>query len=151
MQLNYMKAKSKKAIYAGSFDPFHKGHLELLKKSLKLFDYVYLVVSINPDKNNALNLDRRYKNVCDIVEKEKLLNVEVLLNTNDLIANVAKKYGVNFLIRSSRNENDFQYEMELAAGNKHVNNDLETVILIPDYEYIEYSSTLERHKEKLGK
>ncbi|EFF41780.1 pantetheine-phosphate adenylyltransferase [Mycoplasmopsis alligatoris] len=143
--------KQKKAIYAGSFDPLHDGHVSILLKALKLFDYVYLVVSINPDKDNYSNLDLRYQKILQTIKKYNFTNVEVLLNKDDFIANIAKKYQVNFLIRSARNDVDFSYELELAAGNKHLNEDLETVLLVPDHQFINFSSTLIRHKEKLNK
>ncbi|MEE3928405.1 pantetheine-phosphate adenylyltransferase [Mycoplasmopsis ciconiae] len=138
---------NKKAIYPGSFDPMHEGHVQVLKKALKLFDHVYVVVSINPDKDTQTNLEKRFEQV---KEKTKdIPNITILRNSNRFMADIAKDLKVNFLIRSARNIKDFNYELELAAGNKTLNPDLETVLIIPDYDYIEFSSTLLRHKEKL--
>lgn len=139
----------KKAIYPGSFDPLHQGHLDVIKKALKIFDKIIVVVSINPDKNNLVNIKQRYLATCQ--ELKAFENVEVVLNEADLMANVAKKYDANFIIRSARNETDYKYELELAAGNNSQNQELETILIIPDYKMIEYSSTLLRHKRKLGK
>lgn len=139
----------KKAIYPGSFDPLHQGHLDVIKKALKIFDKIIVVVSINPDKNNLVNIKQRYLATCQ--ELKAFKNVEVVLNENDLMANVAKKYDANFIIRSARNETDYKYELELAAGNNSQNQELETILIIPNYKMIEYSSTLLRHKRKLGK
>lgn len=137
----------KYAIYPGSFDPWHKGHMEILKKALKIFDAIFIIVSINPDKDNQSNIDKRFN---DVKEKVKDLdNVEVLINKSGFIANTARELNVNFIIRSARNNTDFNYELELAAGNKTLNNELETILIMPNYEDINYSSTLERHKEKL--
>ncbi|WP_029513805.1 pantetheine-phosphate adenylyltransferase [Mycoplasmopsis primatum] len=139
----------KKAIYAGSFDPLHEGHIEIIKKALKIFDKLFVIVSINPDKDNLENIEQRY----DYVKKQlsSFNNVEVLINKNELIGNIAEELGVNFLVRSARNDTDYKYEIELAAGNHCVNNQLETVLIMPDYSMINYSSTLLRHKKKLGK
>ncbi|UUD37047.1 pantetheine-phosphate adenylyltransferase [Mycoplasmopsis californica] len=136
------------AIYPGSFDPLHKGHLEIIKKVLKIFDKLIVIVSVNPDKENQTPVDERLKQVCDQLKGFK--NVEVIPNKNKLIGHIARDLGVEFIIRSARNKTDFDYELELAAGNNHVNEKLETILIMPDFEYIEYSSTLERHKKKLG-
>ncbi|QDY87686.1 pantetheine-phosphate adenylyltransferase [Mycoplasma anserisalpingitidis] len=137
----------KYAIYPGSFDPWHKGHMEILKKALKIFDAIFIIVSINPDKDNQSNIDKRFNNVKEKVKD--LDNVEVLINKSGFIADIARELNVNFIIRSARNNTDFNYELELAAGNKTLNNELETILIMPNYEDINYSSTLERHKEKL--
>lgn len=133
-----------KAIFPGSFDPFHKGHLSILEKALKLFDFVYLVITLNPDKNQSSSFESKRK----IVEQQikHLKNVEILINQDKLTAELAKELNVNFLIRSARNDIDFNYEIELAVGNKAINNNLETILFFPDENNIKISSTLERHK-----
>ncbi|QIW61876.1 pantetheine-phosphate adenylyltransferase [Mycoplasmopsis gallinacea] len=139
----------KKAIYAGSFDPFHDGHFQILQKAARLFDFVYVIVSINPDKPDASDIDIRYNNTKKLLSN--LTNVQVLKNKDRFIAEIAKELDVKYLVRSARDVIDFNYELELAAGNNSLNNELETVLLIPSYEYIKYSSTLIRHKEKMKK
>lgn len=139
----------KKAIYPGSFDPFHKGHMSVVEKALKIFDYLLVVVSINPDKENQTPIDQRLKLVKTKLKHFK--NVDVTFNSDRFIANIAAENNINFLVRSARNKTDFDYELELAAGNKYLNNRLETILIVPDFELINFSSTLERHKRKLGK
>ncbi|WP_338822769.1 pantetheine-phosphate adenylyltransferase [Mycoplasmopsis felifaucium] len=139
----------KVALYPGSFDPFHLGHLSVLKKALRIFDEIHVVVSINPDKENLDNIDERYLNVKN--ELKDFKNVFISINKDDLTANIAKKNGANFIIRSARNDIDYNYELQLAAGNNSLNPELETVLIVPDYDKIEYSSTLVRHMEKLKK
>lgn len=140
---------NKKAIYAGSFDPFHDGHFQILQKAARLFDFVYVIVSINPDKPDASDINIRYNNTKKLLSN--LTNVQVLKNKDRFIAEIAKELDVKYLVRSARDVIDFNYELELAAGNNSLNNELETVLLIPSYEYIKYSSTLIRHKEKMKK
>ncbi|MGV2393786.1 UNVERIFIED_CONTAM: pantetheine-phosphate adenylyltransferase [Campylobacter lari] len=139
----------KKAIYAGSFDPIHQGHLAIIDKSLLLFDFIYVIVSVNPDKNNLDNIDVRTQDVKNVLKNYK--NVVVIQNKDDLIANLAKDLDVHFLIRSARNQSDYEYELVVAAANHSLNHDLETILILPDYKNIEYSSTLIRHRKKLGK
>ncbi|VEU78243.1 pantetheine-phosphate adenylyltransferase [Mycoplasmopsis columbinasalis] len=137
------------ALFPGSFNPIHEGHYAIIDKALKLFDQVVVLVSFNPDKNNLDNLEERFATV-----QAKLTHygdkVVVLQNKNQLTADVARNLGIEFILRSARNDTDYSYELELAAGNKAVNPNLETILIIPDYDSINYSSTLIRHKKKLG-
>ncbi|WP_025755127.1 pantetheine-phosphate adenylyltransferase [Mycoplasmopsis cricetuli] len=141
--------KSKIAIYPGSFDPIHKGHIEILKKALNLFDKIYVIVSVNPDKLHQNDIQIRYQLVKEKTKQFK--NIEILINENELTALVARKLKANFIIRSARNILDYNYEIELAAGNKHLNKNLETILIMPNYQHINYSSTLMRHKKRLNK
>ncbi|MCA8845728.1 pantetheine-phosphate adenylyltransferase [Mycoplasmopsis bovis] len=139
----------KTAIYPGSFDPLHEGHIAIVKKALKIFDKLFVIVSVNPDKERINDIDTRFAEAK--MKLKDFKNVDVLVNKNELIAEMAKKLGANFLIRSARNDTDFKYELTLAAGHNSINNDLETILIMPDYNMIEYSSTVIRHKQKLGK
>ncbi|UVD81929.1 pantetheine-phosphate adenylyltransferase [Mycoplasma iguanae] len=136
----------KRAIFAGSFDPMHQGHVSIIKKASTIFDFIYVIITINPDKDHNDNFDEREKNA------EKLLknfdNVQILVNKNQLTAELARDLDVTHLIRSARNDIDFNYELELAAGNKKINNNLETILIFPDLENINFNSTLLRHKKK---
>lgn len=142
-----MNKDNKKALYAGSFNPFHNGHYQILLKALNLFDEVYLLVAQNPNKpkNDII------ENINLIKEKTKdLKNLYVLEPyENILTAEVAQKLKITYLIRSARNNLDFQYELELASLNKGFNPTLETIIIIPDEEYVKYSSSqLQKIKEQ---
>ncbi|PAK21491.1 pantetheine-phosphate adenylyltransferase [Mycoplasmopsis agassizii] len=146
-----MTEKRKIAIFPGSFNPFHRGHFLILKKALKLFDFIYVVITQNPDKTNSDYFDQAQKNIKKLITDQNLENVKVLINKNKFTAHLAKELGATFLIRSARNVIDYNYETELAAGNKMLNNDLETIIIFPDFEGITFSSTLERHQKYLDK
>ncbi|WP_027334484.1 pantetheine-phosphate adenylyltransferase [Mycoplasma elephantis] len=138
----------KKALYPGSFDPIHEGHIQVIKKALKLFDEIIVVVSINPDKEEQTPINIRLKVVKESLADFK--NVKVISNNNNLISHIAREMDINYIVRSARNKTDYNYELELAAGNHFENNALETILIMPNFEYINYSSTLERHKKKLG-
>ncbi|MGL4343456.1 MAG: pantetheine-phosphate adenylyltransferase [Metamycoplasmataceae bacterium] len=138
---------NKKAIYPGSFNPFHIGHQKIVEKALKLFDFIYIIVSVNPDKNIENNFEENQKIIQSLYkDNPKIL---VLINKNELIAEIAKKLKVNFIIRSFRNNFDFDYELDLAFSNNKLNNDLETILLMPDLNFLKKSSTIQRHKKYL--
>lgn len=133
------------AIYPGSFNPFHKGHISIIEKALKLFDFIYVVVTINPDKDNSNNFELNKKNIeFHFANNDKVI---VLSNESKLTANLALELGASFLIRSSRSNIDFEYELNLANANNFINNNLETIIIFPSYDYKNVSSTILRHKK----
>ena len=132
----------KKAIYPGSFDPIHKGHINIIKKASKLFDELLVVVSNNPEKNNQNDINERLNKVISSIEGLK--NVKAISNNKTLTSKLASSLDISFLVRSGRNDIDFKYELELAAANKHLNNNLETIMFFPDLDDVDYSSTLER-------
>ncbi|WP_029512930.1 pantetheine-phosphate adenylyltransferase [Mycoplasmopsis iners] len=134
-------------IYPGSFDPLHEGHLAIIKKALSLLDKLYVVVTYNPDKDNLSFINERFQKVSKALKNED--KIVVLLNKNKLTADLAKEIEAKFLIRSARNNLDYQYELELAAANKSLNSSLETILIFPNYKDINYSSTLERHLKKI--
>ncbi|MGL4251957.1 MAG: pantetheine-phosphate adenylyltransferase [Metamycoplasmataceae bacterium] len=135
------------AIYPGSFNPFHKGHFSIINKALKIFDLIYVVVTLNPDKEiandlllNARTIKKHFRNNNKII---------VLTNDNKLTATLASELGAEFIIRSSRDNLDFKYELELANANNSINNKLETIIFFPEYNHKDISSTILRHKKKM--
>ncbi|SJZ46348.1 pantetheine-phosphate adenylyltransferase [Mycoplasmopsis verecunda] len=136
------------ALYAGSFDPFHKGHEVIVQKALKLFDELYIVVTWNPDKDNKQQIENNYLALQEFYKDNNV--IKVLKNNNKMTADLCKDLNIKWLVRSARNNNDYNYELELACGNKSLNHELETVLILPNCEDINYESRLIRHKEKIN-
>ncbi|TDV24167.1 phosphopantetheine adenylyltransferase [Mycoplasmopsis mustelae] len=133
--------KIKKALYAGSFNPVHEGHLDIIHKASSLFDLLYVVISQNPEKNNN-DFKRNYNDL--IQHTQQYENVIIMINSDKLTAKIAAELEVKYLVRSARNQMDYAFEIDLASGNKILNKDLETILIIPDHAYLKVSSALRR-------
>ncbi len=107
--------------YAGSFDPFTKGHLHVVKISAQLFDKVIIGIGINPTKERRFNTEKMLEAIKRVLKREGLTNVEVISYDN-LSVETAMKYNSTFLIRGIRNGMDYDFEETLATFNKELSN-----------------------------
>ena len=135
------------AIYPGSFDPITKGHIDVLKKAVKIFDKVIIAVSINPAKTAMFSIEERI----DMIKKsiEEIKNVEVD-SFEGLTAEYAKNKGAKAIIRGLRAVSDFEYEMQMAQMNNSIYDEIETVFLVPKSKYNFISSSIVKEVSKLG-
>lgn len=129
---------NKKAIYAGSFDPFTNGHLHIAKESCELFDFVYIVLAINPNKKRQYSIELMKVAIEDTLKELEIINFEVII-TDRLISDIAFELECSYLIRGLRNPNDFAYEENIAKINAELNPDLKTIYLRADNEIISSS------------
>ncbi|ADR24301.1 pantetheine-phosphate adenylyltransferase [Mycoplasma leachii PG50] len=135
----------KTAIYPGSFNPFHKGHLNILKKAILLFDKVYVVVSKNVNKSLDPDLQSRVENIKNLIKDFD--NVEIIINENKLTTTIAKELNACFIIRGLRSQTDFEYEIKYYDGFKSLDPNIEVVYFISDYDKRSLSSTILREIE----
>lgn len=138
----------KTAIFPGSFDPFTKGHHDIVVRSLTLFDKVIIAIGHNAQKN------KRYFEIDWMVDKINMLysdndRVEVAVY-DELTAELAKKENANFLVRGLRNTTDFEYENSISQVNRTINEGLETVFLITSPELAQISSSIIREVHRYG-
>lgn len=136
------------AIFPGSFDPFTKGHHDIVLRGLNLFDELIIGIGYNVAKKT------RYFEIDDMVNKIKTLykdepRVKVVIY-NELTSNLAKKHNANFLLRGLRNTTDFEYENTISQMNRKLNPELETVFLITSPHFAAVSSTVIREVHKFG-
>ncbi len=138
---------SKIALFPGSFDPFTKGHADIVERGSFMFDQVIIGIGINSNKTRFFEIDL----MIDLINKafEHRPNVSVQLYSN-LTASFAKEIGANYLLRGLRNTTDFEYENSIAQANKHINGNLETVFLITSPHLAYISSTIVRELYKHG-
>lgn len=136
------------ALFPGSFDPFTKGHQDIVQRGLNLFDEVIISVGHNTTKKT------RYFDIDLMVKKIEVLyidnpNVSVVIY-NELTSSLAKKHRANFLLRGLRNTTDFEYENTISQMNRYLNEELETVFLITSPEFAAISSTIIREVHRYG-
>ena len=124
----------KTAIYPGTFDPITFGHIDVIKKSLKIFDRVVVATTENIDKNYFFSAEERLLIIKNSLFKD--LNFDkkrIKVTTFDtLTIDLCKKFNASVIIRGLRAVSDFEYEFQLAGMNKKLNKDIETVFLMSD-------------------
>lgn len=136
-----------KAIFAGSFDPITNGHLDIIKRSAKIFDKLYVGVLNNPNKSGLFSFEER-KNL--IIESTKELdNIEVI-SFDGLLVNFCKENDIKVLVRSIRNGQDIDYEIQMASMNKELDENIETIILTTNPRYGFVSSSLVKEVVRFG-
>ena len=131
----------KVAIFPGSFDPITKGHIDLIKRALPLFDKLVIAVGQNSQKKNHFSLEQRLNWLNTIAQTEKKIEIATY---EGLTVNFAKQINAGYLIRGLRNASDFDYEKTISQLNNIVGKGLETVFFISQPGYSHISSTLVR-------
>ena len=135
-------------LFTGSFDPMTNGHLDLIERASKLFDKLYVGIFYNPHKTGFLAIESRKKTVEKAVGHLK--NVEVMASHDELVVDVARKLGVQVLVRGLRNATDLQYEASFDYYNHQLASELETIYLHSRLEHIHISSSAVRELLKFG-
>jgi pantetheine-phosphate adenylyltransferase len=134
------------ALFAGSFDPFTRGHEDIVLRGLKVFDEIVIAIGYNSQKSS------RYFPIEMMVERitetfAGNTNIKVI-TYSELTAELARKQGAKYLLRGLRNTTDFEFENSVAQVNRQLNSDLESVFLItsPQFAYISSSIIREVHR-----
>lgn len=115
------------AVYPGSFDPITNGHLDVLKRSLKVFDKVIVLVASNSDKKYKFSVNERIEMIKDATKD--LQNV-VVDSTDGITVKYAKSVGATCLIRGLRAVTDFEYEFKLSAANEYIDPSIDEVFFM---------------------
>ena len=127
---------SKIAIYPGTFDPITFGHIDVIKKGLKLFDKIVVAVSDVDNKDYLFDCEERIEIINKALFFDLKLNkkkIKVIPFTS-LTTDLCKKYKSNIILRGLRAVSDFEYEFQLAGMNRKLNNNIETLFLMSDVE-----------------
>ena len=140
------------AIYPGTFDPITFGHIDVIKKSLKIVDKLIIAISDNSNKQNIFSAEERI----DIVKRALFIDLKFtknkikIISFRSLTTDLCNKYNSNIILRGLRAVSDFEYEFQLAGMNRKLNNNIETIFLMSDVENQIISSRFVKEIVKLN-
>lgn len=134
-------------IYPGTFDPITNGHLDIIKRGLKIFDVLYVVVPINILKNTLFSVDERITLLKEVLKDYDNVIVD---STDKLTVEYAKSVGAFAMLRGLRMMSDFEYELQLSAINKVMNDNIETIFVMSSYDLSFISSSTIKEMTRFG-
>jgi pantetheine-phosphate adenylyltransferase len=135
------------AIFPGSFDPLTNGHVDVIARCVRLFDRVIVAILHNPDKTPLFSLDDRLQ----ILREETVRHANVDVDTFEgLLVEYARRKKATAIVRGLRSVADFDYEMHMALMNRHLDETIETVLLMPSEQFTYVSSRLVKEIAALG-
>lgn len=129
------------AVFPGSFDPLTKGHEEIVRKAVPLFDKIYVAIGENANKKYCFPMEKRLQWIRQVFADESKVEVVVY---EGLTIDFCRKVGARFILRGLRNFMDFQYEKDIAEANRHLAPEVETIFLLSSPELAHVSSSLVR-------
>ena len=135
------------AVYPGSFDPLHNGHLDLIERCRPMFDEVVVAVLRNEEKRPLFSLEERVEMIASLVADHGWCRVE---SFSGLLVDFMDRVGAQAVVRGLRAVSDFEYEFQMALMNRRLNPRVETVFMVPREDYIYLSSRLVKEVFALG-
>lgn len=141
----------RRAIFPGSFDPLTNGHLDIIKRSLPLFDEIIIAILNNPEKNPMFTVEERCAMIAEILPSLNGHSCRLVVDSfSGLTAHFAKEKNATAIVRGIRAVSDYEYELRMALMNRKLEPSIETVFLMAGEEYSYVSSTLMKQVFELG-
>ena len=135
------------AVYPGSFDPIHNGHLDIIERCRPVFDEVVIAVLHNEEKKPLFSVEERVEMIRERVDGDRRFRVE---SFSGLLVQFMERIGAHTIVRGLRAVSDFEYEFQMALMNRHLNSRIETVFMMPKEEYSYLSSRLVKEVARYG-
>src|SRR5574340_147313 len=135
------------AVYPGSFDPITNGHIDLVKRGLKIFAEIIILIATNPDKNSLFSVGERLEMIKEIYKENDKVSVD---SYPGLLVDYLKKCEANIIFRGLRALSDFEYEFQMALMNRRLNRGVETVFLMSGFQWFYTSSSIIKEAASLG-
>jgi pantetheine-phosphate adenylyltransferase len=135
------------AIYAGSFDPITNGHVDIIRRGLKLFDRLIVAVALNSEKEALFTVNERVEMIRESFDNHSRIVVDAF---DGLLVEYAQKHKVNVIIRGLRALSDFEYEFQLALMNRRLNREIDTIFLMTGYRWFYVSSSIIKEAASFG-
>jgi pantetheine-phosphate adenylyltransferase len=127
------------AIYPGTFDPFHNGHLEIIRRAMGAFDHIVIALGMNPEKETLFSLEERLEMIRNSVNGDPRISSD---SFEGLLVRYAEKRKACAIIRGLRAVSDFEYEFQLALMNRKLSRKIETYFLMTAHRYLYVSSRI---------
>ena len=131
--------EKKRALYAGTFDPFTNGHLDIVQRAVKIFDEIVLLVAVSPTKKPFMSTEQRVSVLKKIFAHEPKITVE---SWTGLIVEYARLHKIGSIVRGLRPTGDFEIEFQMASMNRKINPECDTVFLMTSEKLYYISSSL---------
>ena len=137
------------AVYPGTFDPITFGHIDVIKKSLKIFDKLIVATTDNTDKNYFFSIEERIDIINNSLFKDLKFNKKKIkvISFNNLTIDLCRKYNATAIIRGLRAVSDFEYEFQLAGMNKKLNSKIETMFMMSDVKINNFIKICKRNRK----
>ncbi|GAB4149826.1 MAG: pantetheine-phosphate adenylyltransferase [Planctomycetota bacterium] len=136
-----------RALYPGSFDPVTRGHLDLVERSLPLFDYLTVAVATNGQKVPTFTVEERLEMLREVLPRDPRISVT---SFGGLVVEFCDREGYGAILRGVRTIADFEFEYQMALTNRHMKPGIETVFVMPSVQYSYVSSSLIREVVRNG-
>ncbi|MBN2725974.1 pantetheine-phosphate adenylyltransferase [Candidatus Mcinerneyibacteriota bacterium] len=137
----------KKGLYPGTFDPITRGHIDIIERSLKIFDHLIIAVARNEKKHPLFTVEERVDMIRKTYDGDGRITVEPF---DGLLVKFVKEKNLEVIIRGMRAISDFEYEMQIALTNRKLDEDFETLFLMPSIDYIYLNASVVRELASLG-
>lgn len=142
-----MSSPPRIAVYPGSFDPLTNGHVDIIRRGARLFDRIVVAILMNTEKHALFSVEERVAILREVLGSDA--NVEI--DTFDgLLVDYVRRRDASVIVRGLRAVSDFEYEMQMALMNRHLNPGVETVFMMPSEQYTYVSSRLVKEVAALG-
>ena len=137
----------KTAVYPGSFDPITNGHVDIIKRGLRMFDELIILIAYNQNKKTLFSVEERRTMIQEVIKDCKNVRVDC---SDGLLVDFVRESGANVILRGLRALSDFEYEFQLALINRRLSREVETVFLMTGYKWFYTSSTIIKEAASLG-
>jgi pantetheine-phosphate adenylyltransferase len=135
------------AVYPGSFDPITNGHVDLIKRGLKMFDRLIVLVAYNPGKTSRFTVEERMGMIQEVIKNMEGVSVDSYYG---LLVDYVRDHGASVILRGLRALSDFEYEFQMALINRKLNREIETVFLMTGYRWFFTSSKIINEAASFG-
>ncbi len=135
------------AVYPGSFDPITNGHVDIIKRGLRMFDEIIILIAYNPSKVYLFTVEERMEMIREVFQETKGVRVDCY---SGLLVDYVKMSGANIILRGMRALSDFEYEFQMALMNRRQTKQIETVFLMSGFKWFYTSSKLIKEVASLG-